>query len=71
MRVGELVKDKRTKHVGIITSAWIDENDATSVIVEFFEKKEQVVYWSVGMFVGAGTRAMYNTNDLEIVEDDD
>ena len=47
MKAGDLVKDKKTGSVGIIANAWIDENDKTSVIVEFLEKKVQRQYLHV------------------------
>lgn len=46
MRIGDLVRDKKSGLTGIITEAWIDENDSTAVIVEFLEAAYQEVYWS-------------------------
>lgn len=46
MRIGDLVRDKKSGLTGIITEAWIDENDSTAVIVEFLEAAHQEVYWS-------------------------
>lgn len=46
MRIGDLVRDKKSGLTGIITEAWIDENDSTSVIVEFLGAEHQEVYWS-------------------------
>jgi hypothetical protein len=46
MRIGNLVRDKDTGLTGIITEAWIDENDGTAVVVEFLEAAHQEVYWS-------------------------
>lgn len=77
MKAGDLVRDKNTGSIGIIANAWIDENDATSMIVEFLEKKDVAVYWSPGLFqFGAlkGSHAystIYHTDALELVDDND
>ncbi len=77
MKAGDLVKDKKTGSVGIIANAWIDENDKTSVIVEFLEKKDIAVYWSPGMFHDTPgddqnhDGNLYHTDILELLDDDD
>jgi len=77
MKAGDLVKDKKTGSIGIIAGAWIDENDKTSVIVEFLEKKDVAVYWSPGKFrdTSGDDRDygdnLYHTDILELLDDDD
>jgi|TARA_B110000467_G_C18228223_1_gene427110 hypothetical protein len=53
MRIGNIVKEKGTGSVGLITEAWIDEADGTAVIVEFLGGSQgsyQEVYWSSGRY---------------------
>ena len=47
MKVSNLVQDKSSGEIGIITDHWIGECREANVIVSFLENGTQEVYWGV------------------------
>lgn len=45
MKVSNLVRDKSSKEIGIITDYWIGVYDEANVIVSFLANGTQEVYW--------------------------
>ena len=47
MKVSNLVQDKASGEIGIITDCWIGEYQEENVIVSFLANSMQEVYWGV------------------------
>lgn len=63
MRIGNIVRDKVSSAVGLVTEAWIDEADGISVIVEYFDGNYQSVYWSSSKIRSTATLEVINEKD--------
>ncbi len=68
MQVGNLVRFKKTGELGLITLAWLDENDEISVMVEFPNTAH--IFWSHGHHAGRlESKSGRSIKQLEIIRE--